>query len=72
MWEKGNPHALLVRMQTGTATMVLQKVENRTIAQSSNHTSRERERSRQGEGRREEERKGKERKKEGKGDGGAC
>lgn len=34
MWEKGNPHALLVRMQTGTATAVNsmkvpQKIKNR-------------------------------------------
>ena len=42
---KSNPPALLVGMQTGTATVennmeVPQKVKNRTTQQSSNHTTR--------------------------------
>jgi len=42
--EKRNPHALLVGMQTGAATMensmqVPQKVKNRTILGSSNRTT---------------------------------
>ena len=45
MWRKSNPHALLVRMQTGTATVedsmkVPQKVKNRTTLQPSNCTTR--------------------------------
>ena len=44
MWRKHNPLPLLVEMQTGTATVensmeVLQKVKNRSILQSSNHTT---------------------------------
>ena len=44
MWRKGNTLALLVEMQTGTATMensmeVPQKVKNRTTLQSSNFTT---------------------------------
>ena len=36
IWKKGNPHALLMGMQTGAVTVensmeVLQKVKNRTI-----------------------------------------
>ena len=43
MWRKRNPRALLVETQTGAATVensmdVRQKVGNKTIPQSSNHT----------------------------------
>ena len=43
MWRKRNPRALLVRKQTGAATLensveVPQKVKNRTTKQSSNPT----------------------------------
>ena len=44
MWRKGNPHALLVGMQTGAATLensmeVPQKVKNRTALRSSSPTT---------------------------------
>ena len=45
MWKKGNTFALLVGMQTGTATLensmgILQKIKNRTTLQPSNCTTR--------------------------------
>ena len=44
MWRKGNPHALWVGLQIGTATMentmeVPQKIKNRTVTKSSNSAS---------------------------------
>ena len=46
MWRNGNPLALLVGMQTGTATLensveVPQKIKNRMILQPSNSTTRD-------------------------------
>ena len=43
MWEKGNPHALMVKMQTGTVTRKNsmegpQKIENRNTIGRSNST----------------------------------